>query len=148
MPRALFSVRWLEVETNLCRHGARRNVVGSAEGGEEVVQRVLVGDVDGSQAETPFVPVAIEEVVLADGGVEQAPFRNARRVMVVVFRVWRRNGNELRRELGGKARSSGDSHVWSCLDAVARQTGLELLIRSKAAYIDCWLAGSRIDEGE
>ncbi len=37
----------LEVEAYLCRHGTRGDVVRSAEGGEKVVERVLVRNVDG-----------------------------------------------------------------------------------------------------
>ena len=73
------------METYLCRHGTRGDVVRSAEGGEEVVKRVFVGDVDGGQAEAPFVAVAVEEVVLADGCVEEVPRCNAGRVLVVIF---------------------------------------------------------------
>ena len=40
----------------------------AAEGGEEVVERVLVGDVDGGEVEVHLVAVFVEDVVLADGG--------------------------------------------------------------------------------
>ena len=81
----------LEMEAELGRQRTRRDVVRAAEGGEEVVERVLVGDVDGSQLETHFVLIAAEEVVMPDGNVEKASRRNARRVLVVVFRVWLRH---------------------------------------------------------
>jgi len=45
--------------------------VGAAEGGEEVVEGVFVGEVDGGEAEAPLVLVAVEEIVLANGGVEE-----------------------------------------------------------------------------
>src|ERR1700679_78213 len=77
----------LEVEAQLRRHGARRNVVGSTEGGEEVIERVFVGDVDGSQAEAPFVAVALEEVVLTNRRVEKATRLDTRGVVVVVART-------------------------------------------------------------
>ena len=39
----------------------------SAKRREEVIQRILVGDVDSRQSQTPLVRVAVEEVVVADG---------------------------------------------------------------------------------
>ena len=76
------------MEADLCRHGTRRYVVRAAEGGEEVVECVFVSDVDGGEAKAPLVAVTLEEVFLTDGEVEEAPFRNARRMMIVVLRVW------------------------------------------------------------
>ena len=38
----------------------------AAEGGEEVIQGVLVGDVDGRQIEVQLVALGMEDVVLAD----------------------------------------------------------------------------------
>ena len=63
----------------------------AAEGGEEVVERVLVGDVDGRQVEIRLVLVRVEDVVLADRDVEQVARRNARRVVVVVLGAGSRN---------------------------------------------------------
>ena len=103
-PRTLFAPRWrkfmergtpdeslypvplaLEMEAEGRGHGARRHVVRSAESGKEVVERLLVGQVDHGQAGAPLVLVAVEEIVVADGDVEQAARRDARRVVVVVF---------------------------------------------------------------
>ena len=50
----------------------------SAEGGKEVVERVLFVTLTAGKPETPLVPVAVEEVVFADGGIEEASRRNAR----------------------------------------------------------------------
>jgi hypothetical protein len=55
----------LEVETYFSGQSPRRDVVRAAEGGEEVVQRVFVGDVYGCQTKAPFTLVAIEEIVFA-----------------------------------------------------------------------------------
>lgn len=49
---------------------SRRNVVGSAEGREEIVKRFLISQVDNRHASAPFVFVAVKNVVVADGGVE------------------------------------------------------------------------------
>jgi hypothetical protein len=46
MSGALARIGWLEVEADLCCQGSRGYVVRAAEGGEEVVERVFVGDVD------------------------------------------------------------------------------------------------------
>ena len=73
------------MEAELGRQGARGDVVRAAEGGEEVVEGVLVGDVDGGEAQAPLVLVAVEEVVLAEGGVEEVARGDAGRVLVVVL---------------------------------------------------------------
>jgi hypothetical protein len=51
----------LEVESQFGRIGSRRDEVGSAERGEEIVKRNLVGQVDGSEAQAPPVVVFGEE---------------------------------------------------------------------------------------
>ena len=60
----------LEVEAELYGFGARGDEVRAAEGGEEVVESVFVGQVDDGEAEAPLVAVAIEQVVVADGQIE------------------------------------------------------------------------------
>ena len=62
----------LKVKANFCRQRPRSDIVRSAEGGEKVVECVFVGDIDSSEAHAPLVLVAVEEVVFADGGVEEA----------------------------------------------------------------------------
>src|SRR5277367_14242 len=91
----------LKVEAYLSRQGARCDVVRAAEGGEEVIESVLVGDVDACEAEAPFVFIAIEEIVLADGEIEEAALLNAWRVLVVVLSARSRN----RHQVGGQLRS-------------------------------------------
>ena len=72
------------MNADLCCQRARRDVVGSAEGGEEVVERVLVGDVDASQAQAPLIFVSVEDVVVSHGGIEEVTRRDALRVFVVI----------------------------------------------------------------
>ena len=60
----------LEVEAELYGFGARGDEVRAAEGGEEVVESVFVGQVDDGEAEASLVAVAIEQVVVADGQIE------------------------------------------------------------------------------
>ena len=57
----------------------------AAEGGEEVVQPVLVGDVDGRKLETDSVLVAAENIVVPYRQVEEISRLDALRVMVVLF---------------------------------------------------------------
>ena len=60
----------LEVVGELGADGARRDVVRSGEGGEEVIQRVFVGEVDDGDGggEGALVGgLAAQEVVLAEG---------------------------------------------------------------------------------
>ena len=59
-----------EVEANFRRERTWRHIVRSAEGREEVVKGVLVRDIDGSEPKAPFALVAMEEVVVPDGGVK------------------------------------------------------------------------------
>ena len=126
---ACFEWFGLEVETYLSRHSARCDVVRAAEGGEEVVQRVLVGDVHGRQAQAPLVLVAVEEIVLADRRIEEAALLNARRILVVVLGARGGNRNQLRGQLRSEALISRYPDERSCLDAVAGEARLELLIR-------------------
>src|SRR5271154_6640839 len=106
------------MEAYLGRQGARCDVVRAAEGGEEVIESVLVGDVDACETEAPFVFIAIEEIVLADRGVEEAALLNAWRVLVVVLSTRSRN----RHKVGGQLRSQALPPGYPCkgrrLDAI------------------------------
>ena len=83
--RTVSGVMRLEVKSNFGGQSARSDVVRAAEGGEEVVERVFVGNVDGGEAQAPLVAVAVEEVVGTEGGVEEAARCDARRILVVVL---------------------------------------------------------------
>ena len=84
-----------EVESDLGGQSARGYVVRAAEGGEEVVERVFVGEVDAGQTQAPFVFVAIEEIVLTDRGIEEVARRDTRRVLVVILGTGSGDANEL-----------------------------------------------------
>ena len=90
-------------ETQLSGKGARRDVVRAAEGGEEVVERVLVGQIDDRELRAPLVPVAMEDVVVAHGEIEEAAGSDARRIVVVVFRPGSRNRDQRRAVLRRRA---------------------------------------------
>ena len=72
----------LKVKTQLCREGAGRNVVGSAEGGEKVIQRDFVRYVDRRELQAPFVFVTVEEVVVSHGKVEEMTWRDASGIVI------------------------------------------------------------------
>ena len=61
----------LEVKPNLRCQRTRCHVVGAAERRQEVVQSIFVGQVDRRHLQTPLVPVAFEEVVVADSQVKE-----------------------------------------------------------------------------
>src|SRR6202035_4489652 len=81
----------LKVEPNLSGQRAGRDIVGAAERGEEVVQRIFVRQVNDSELSTPLVPVSVKHVVMAHRQVKQVTGSNAWRILVIVFRVGSRN---------------------------------------------------------
>ena len=89
----------LEVEPQFHRKGSWRHVVRSTEGGKKVIERHLVGQVDGREAQAPLTFVAAEKVVVAHREVEQAARLDSLRIVVVILRPWRRYLDELRPEL-------------------------------------------------
>jgi len=66
----------------------RRNEVRAAEGGQEIVDRRLVGQVNDRESQTPLVAVTAKKVVLADADIKQVAGFDARRVVVRV-KTWR-----------------------------------------------------------
>jgi hypothetical protein len=73
-PKALGKTRsfrtGLEVETHFSRKCSRSHIVCAAERRQEVIKRILVGDIHACQAQTPFVLFPLEQIVIADSGVE------------------------------------------------------------------------------
>ena len=78
------------------RDRPRRDVVRSANGREEIVKRVLVRQIDDLQPGTPFVFVAMKQIVLTYSHIEKVPLRNPGRVVVVIFGSRRRYFHEIR----------------------------------------------------
>ena len=119
------------MEADLCRQRARCDVVRSAEGGEEVVERVLVGQVHAAETKTPAVLLGVEEVVFADGGIEEISLGDPGWIFVVVLCVGCRNADESR----GKSCSVTHSRQrlrWRRFDTIAGEPGLELLVGGQA----------------
>src|ERR1035438_1367948 len=94
----------LKVKTQFGRQRSRRDVMRPAERRKKVVERILVGHIDGRQAQTHPVLVALEYVVVPDRYIEQVSRRDARRILVVVLRVWRRHLQQTRPELRYRTR--------------------------------------------
>lgn len=80
-----------EVKSEFSSQRSWAYIVRAAEGGEEVVERVLVGKVDGLEACAPLVFVAVEEIVIANGCVEEIPGSDSCGIVVRVLRVRRRD---------------------------------------------------------
>src|ERR1019366_8114810 len=77
----------LKVESEFRRQRARRDIVCPAERGQVVVQRFFVRHVDYGEPRAPFVAVAMEEVVFAQGQIKQVARLDALRIVVVVLGV-------------------------------------------------------------
>ncbi len=100
----------------------------AAERGEEVVERVLVGDVDGGQVQVHLVVLLVENVVLSERDIEQVARCDAGRIVVVVFSARSRNLNKFRGVSGRVARSKAAIGNGG-RNAVAGEACFELLVR-------------------
>ena len=84
--KASLLVSGSEVEPKLRRERPRRDEVGSAERGQEVVKRDFVGQVDDGEAEAPLVTVFVEQFVISQADVKQVPRSDSRWIAVIVRR--------------------------------------------------------------
>jgi hypothetical protein len=66
------------VEADFAGHRSRRDIVGSTEGGKEVVQGDFIGHVDDREARAPTIAIAVKQIVVTDSKVKQTPWSNAR----------------------------------------------------------------------
>ena len=82
------------MEAEFSGHRPWRQIMRARECGEEVVESVLVGKVDGGQMEAPLVLIAVKKIVLAKRCVEDVAGRDARRVVVVILGVGAGNGKQ------------------------------------------------------
>ena len=64
------AVSGLKVKPNLRRIGTWRDKVSSAKGGEKVIERRPVRNVNRAQLQAPFVSVAVENIVMPNGKVK------------------------------------------------------------------------------
>ena len=78
------------MESQLRRHRAWCDEVGSAERGLEVVERYFVGDVDGRQAQAPLVAfLVLEEVIVSQTDIKKITWSDSRWMVVVIGRSGR-----------------------------------------------------------
>ena len=133
----------LEVEAEFSGQRARRDVMRAAERGQEIVEGFLVGYVDYREAQTPLVAVAVEKVVVSNGGVKQAPRVNAWRVVVIILRPGRGYFYQRRAELRREARKR-QTYGGRGMNGSTVEPGLKLLIGGEwisegIRHIDGWL---------
>src|SRR2546423_3633747 len=122
-PSSLVSER----DADLTLEGARADEVRAAEGREEVVERLLVRQVDGREAERHLRVLCAQEVVGSGAQVEEVARGDARRVRVVVLCPVRGNPHAQSAARRRSARSYRLSRRGE--DAAAEQSDLRLLIR-------------------
>src|SRR5579864_624256 len=94
----------LKVERHFGRKRARRHVMRAAKRRKEVVERVLVGDVNGRQLQAYLVVISLENIVMPDGDVEKIPCRDARRILIIILGIRSRYLQQRRSELCHRAR--------------------------------------------
>src|SRR5215470_15558652 len=97
----------LEVKAQFGGIAPRRDEVRSAECAQEVVQRFFVRQIDHCEAQAPFVAVAMEQIVVANGQVEKIAGGDARRILVVVFRAFSWDVNAGSASLRGTGSAAG-----------------------------------------
>src|ERR1035437_3921450 len=101
-----------------------------AKGQRKFIKPVFFVPLVNGKLGADFVPIAAEEIVVAQGKVEETPRLDALRIVIVVLgigpRYFYQRGSELRRR----------ARVWQSLSdggayTIAREPGLELLIGSQ-----------------
>src|SRR5436305_4335430 len=128
-----------ERDADLTLEGARADEVRAAEGGEEVVERLLVRQVDGREAKRHLRVLGAQEVVGSGAEVEEVARGDARRVRVVVLRPVRRNPHAQSAAVRRSARRYRLSRRGD--DAAAEEPDLRVLIRSEG------LSGGEVCDG-
>src|SRR5215472_7040137 len=124
----------LKVKSKFGGEGAWGDVVCAAEGGEKIIEGVLVGQIDRGQDETDLVALAAQQVVVSNGEIKQVSRLDARRILVVVLGPRRRNLHQARAQLAGSA--AGERRRECGVRASASKSGLELLIGSEGREIN------------
>src|SRR5881296_2895272 len=94
--------------------------VGPAKGGEKIIERLLVGNIEDGELQCHAFAVApLEQVVRSEAEVEQVPRCNTRRIGVVVRRSFRVKAKTLRFE--GAARTCGNGIGRGCRLTATRE---------------------------
>ena len=92
-----------KVKAELSGQGARGDVVCPAEGGNEVIEGVLIGNIDRGQLQAHFVLVAVEEIVVTDGEVKEVARGDAVWVVIRIVGAGRGDGHQTRSVLRPRA---------------------------------------------
>src|ERR1700733_13781377 len=126
----------LKMETDSSRQCAGRDVMRSTKRRKKIVERLFVRQIDHRQAGAYLVPVAVKNVVMPHGNVEEVPGCNARRIVVVILRARRGYLDERGpvKGCGAQARRA-DRTGWGCMHASAIESCFELLIRRDPGYV-------------
>ena len=78
-------------KTDLSLETARRNEMRAAEGGQEIVKRLFVRQVDRRQPQRHPLVLGAKQVIRADAQVKQVARCDPRRVVIIVLGAVRRN---------------------------------------------------------
>src|SRR5215469_9017935 len=124
----------LKVKSKFGGEGAWGDVVCAAEGGEKIVEGVLVGQIDRGKDKTDLVALAAQQVVVSNGEIKQVSRLDARGILVVVLRPRRRNLQQAGAQQAGSA--AGERQRECGAHASTSQSGLELLIGGEGREID------------
>ena len=122
------------MKSDLGGESPRRYIVGAAECGEKVIQRMGIGDVDGGDLRAPSKSIPMEQIIVPDGDVEEMPWRDARRIAIVILASRRWYLDECRTEAHGSALRERRREGWSLVSTV--ESGLHLLVCGEAGQID------------
>ena len=68
--------------------------MGAAECRQKVIQSIIVAQVDDGKLCAPSILVALEQIVISPGNVEEMPRRNARWIVIVILRIGRRHAGQ------------------------------------------------------
>src|SRR5712664_1061678 len=123
----------LEVEAEFGRIRPRRHKMRSAERGQEIVERHLIGQVDGREPQAPLVTIAMEEAAVSTAGIEQVARVDAWRIVVVILRSTCRYLEPGRPVQSRVARNQRSTQRWG--SAAAEEPGLYLLVRGEPCEI-------------
>src|SRR4051794_29266095 len=125
------------MEANTGGEGTWRDVVGTAECREKVVERVIVCQVDNLEPGTPLVAVCVKQVVVAERQIEQIALGNSRGIMVIVLGSRSRDGHKTGTILGRRTKAGWtDRHGGCRMYRSAVEARLKLLVRSERRDID------------
>src|SRR5215472_3533621 len=116
----------LKVKSKFGGEGAWGDVVCAAEGGQKIVEGVLVGQIDRGKDETDLVALAAQQVVMPNGEIKQVSRLDAGRILVVILSSRRRYLQQAGAQLAGSA--AGERRRERGAHASAGKSGLELLI--------------------